>query len=154
MKLREIMTSPVLSSTPREPASDAFARMRDAGVRHAVVLSDGAVVGVVSDRDLGGPLGGAVRKGKSVGDLMQREPVVAPPELGVARAALLVRKHRIGCVPVVEEGELVGIVTRSDLLAALAKKRRRDRQREGRPRDTADVPRPPRVVSPNRDKWP
>lgn len=154
MKLREIMTTPVLTLTPTEPASDAFALMRDAGVRHAVVLSAGAVVGVVSERDFGGPSGGAVRRGKTVADLMQPDPVLGPPELTVGRAALLVRKHRIGCVPVVEDGQLVGIVTRSDLLTALARRRRREREALPRERETVEIPRPPRVVSPNRDKWP
>lgn len=154
MKLRAIMTTPVLTLTPSEPASDAFALLRDAGVRHAVVVSGGRVAGVVSDRDFGGPAGGAVRKGKTVADLMQIDPVVAPPELTALRAALLVRKHRIGCIPVVEEGQLVGIVTRSDLLVALAQRRKRERETGRRDREPAEVPRPPHLVSPNRDKWP
>jgi acetoin utilization protein AcuB len=152
MKLHEIMTAPVLTVTPGAPASDALARMRDAGVRHAVVVSGGAVVGVVSERDLGGPAGGAFRAKHVVGDLMQRQPVVGSPDLDVGDAAALVRERRIGCIPVADRGKLVGIVTRGDLLGALAHLERRDRAHVTKA--DADLPRPPRLVSPNRDKWP
>lgn len=151
MELLEIMTTPVLTLAPSEPASDAFARMRDAGVRHAIVVTDGSVAGVVSERDLGGPLGGAVRRGKTVADLMQRDAWTARPDLRLEDAVRLMRERRIGCIPVVDDGELVGIVTRSDLLAALAEHRRR---RLAPRREPGDVPRPPRLVSPNRDKRP
>jgi manganese-dependent inorganic pyrophosphatase len=152
MKLREIMTTPVLTLSRAEPASDALARMRDAHVRHGVVVSGPDVVGVVSERDLGGPRGGAVRKGHTVADLMQDEPILGSPEMSITKAALFVREHRIGCLPIVEEGRLVGIVTRSDLLDGLALRRRRERGRITS--ETAEVPHPPLVVSPNRDKWP
>jgi len=158
MKLREIMTAPVLTVRSDEPASDALARMRDAGVRHAVVVSGAAgdaIEGVVSERDLGGPYGGTVRRRRTVSELMQRDVVSASPELRATEAVLLVRRHRVGCIPVVDDDALVGIVTRSDLLDALAGLRRRGRRgvRAGA-RGRADDQRPPMLVSPNRDKWP
>jgi CBS domain-containing protein len=151
MKLREIMTAPVLTVTPIEPASDALARMRDAGIRHAVVVAGGAptVVGIVSERDLGGPRGGGARKHRTIGELMQTELVIGSPELSVAEAVALVRQYRIGCIPILDGAELVGIVTRGDLLAALARRRRDHREARG----PAEPPRPPLDVSPNRDKW-
>jgi acetoin utilization protein AcuB len=152
MKIGEIMTAPVLTVGAGEPASDAIAWMRDANVRHVPVVAGTEVIGVASERDLGGPHGGATRKGHTVGDLMHRDPVLASPDLDVRAAAAMVRERRIGCLPVVEEGRLVGIVTRSDLLEALAHLRRRDRALVRS--KMAEVPRPPLVVSPNRDKWP
>jgi acetoin utilization protein AcuB len=80
---------------------------------------------------------------------MRTDPIVASPDMDVREAASLVRGHRIGCFPVVEDGRVVGIVTRSDLLAALAHVRRRDRDLT-----PVNVARPPLFVSPNRDKWP
>jgi acetoin utilization protein AcuB len=152
MKLREIMSAPVLTLGAGDLASDAAAWMRDVNVRHAPVLEGSEIIGVVSDRDLGGPHGGAARIGRTVGDLMRSGPIVASPDMDVREAASLVREHRIGCLPVVDDGRVVGIVTRSDLLAALAHVRRRHRDL-GR-RAPVDVARPPLVVSPNRDKWP
>lgn len=153
MNLREIMSTPVLTVPSSEPASDALAWMRDARVRHAVVLDGRSVIGVLTERDLGGPYGGAVRKGRTASDLMRPEPFVAAPDLSVREAAALVRRHRIGCIPVVDSGELVGIVTRGDLLTALAGLRRRERDRSAALAG-AEVPRPPHPASPNRDKFP
>jgi acetoin utilization protein AcuB len=145
------MSTPVLTFTRGEPASDAFAQMRDAQIRHGVVLSGTDVVGVLSDRDLGGPRGGLARKGCTVADLMHAEPIVMAPDVDVTKAAIRMRRARIGCVPIVEHEKLVGIVTRGDLLEALAQGRRAKR---AIPLRTPDAPHPPHLVSPNRDKWP
>jgi CBS domain-containing protein len=125
MKLRDIMTTPVLTFGRYELASDALAHMRDAGVRHAVVVTGGEIIGVLSDRDLGGPHGGSLRVGRSVGELMRAEPFVASPDMGVSEAAHTIRAMHIGCLPIVDAGRLIGIVTRGDLLGALASKRKR-----------------------------
>lgn len=153
IKLRDIMTTPVLKLAPTEPASDALARMRDEGVRHAPVVEDSTILGVVSERDLGGPHGGLSRKSRTVRDLMQRDLVLGAPEMSVADAVVLVRERRASCLPIVDAGRLLGIVTRSDLLAALAHLRRTKTQGPVS-RGAADVPHPPLLVSPNRDKWP
>lgn len=152
MKLRDIMSAPVLTLGASEPASDALARMADARVRHGVVLSRRAVIGVVSERDLGGPSGGLARRRRTVGELMVADPVVAAPDMTIVEAALLLRERAIGCLPVVEKGVLVGIVTRGDVLAALATRRRRTRTTPRR--EHTDPPRPPFVVTPSREKRP
>ena len=151
VRLRDIMTTPVLKLAPSEPASDALALMRDEHVRHAPVVEEGAILGIVSERDLGGPHGGIARKGRTVRDLMRVNPILGAPDMCVTDAVVLVRERHIGCLPIVDAGRLLGIVTRSDLLAALANLRR---SRTRSARGAADVPRPPIVVSPNRDKWP
>jgi acetoin utilization protein AcuB len=149
IRLRNVMTSPVLTLATGQPASDALAVMREAGVRHAVVLLGAEIVGVISERDLGGRYGGLARRNRTVEELMHAEPIVAPPEMSVGDAVHLVREQRIGCLPVVEEGCLVGIVTRSDLLRVLDP----DACDEDVPREDIDE-RPELLLSPNRDKWP
>jgi acetoin utilization protein AcuB len=116
MLLRDLMTAPVLTVAPGQPASDALAAMRDENVRHAVVVLGSTVVGVVSDGDLGGPQGGLTRVHHSVGDLMHEAPIVGAPSMPASEAVHLVREHHIGCLPILDQGKLVGIVTRSDLL--------------------------------------
>lgn len=153
LKLGDIMTTPVLKLAPTEPASDALALMRDEGVRHAPVVEGNLILGIVSERDLGGPHGGLARKNRTVRDLMKTDPALGAPEMSVTDAVVLVRERHIGCLPIVDAGRLLGIVTRSDLLAALADIRR-TRSRASVARGGADIPRPPLVVSPNRDKWP
>ena len=119
MKVRDLMHSPVTTAEACLPAEAAFVRMNQAGIRHLVVLDEGDVVGVVSDRDLGGERGRALRVGQAVGELMHGEPVFAHPDLEVRDAAALLSGCRIGCLPVVEGGALIGIVTRTDLLDLL-----------------------------------
>ena len=60
------------------------------------------------------------RLGQAVGELVRGAPVVAHPDLEVRDAAALLHGCRIGCLPIVERGELIGIVTRSDLLSLLS----------------------------------
>jgi acetoin utilization protein AcuB len=153
MDVRSIMTSDVLTLSPRQPASDALASMRDAGVRHAVVRSMGSVVGLVSDRDLGGAHAGAFRRLHVVEDLMRRTVTHVDPNTTIQAAAVIMREEHIGCLPVLLAGELVGIVTRGDVLTALATGRKSRGPRAGANED-GTPPRAPRFVSPNRDKWP
>ena len=54
MQLGEIMTPRVVTIAPDAPASAAWTRMRRRGIRHLVVMDNGQLVGVVSERDLGG----------------------------------------------------------------------------------------------------
>lgn len=153
MLLRDLMTSPVLKVTPGQTASDALALMRDENVRHAVVVLGSAIVGVVSERDLGGPQGGRTRLHHQVADLMHADPIVAPPTMKVEEAVHLVRERHIGCLPVVEERRLVGIVTRSDLLRTVDPLASAEDTPSPKP-PVEDEERPPLAVGPARDRWP
>jgi acetoin utilization protein AcuB len=121
MRIRDIMSAPVETVGVEASAAAAFERMRAERIRHLVVVEGAAIAGVISERDLGGPHGKVLREGATVGELMTRTPVTVDAELHVKNAANLMRGHSIGCLPVVEEGKLVGIVTVSDLLEAIGK---------------------------------
>jgi len=112
----EIMTTDVRVASPGEGAEVAFQRMRNQRIRHLVVVDGHRLVGVLSERDLGGARGGVLRAGKTVRDLMSRHTVSAAPVTTVRQAANLMRARTIGCLPVMESGRLVGIVTLTDLL--------------------------------------
>jgi acetoin utilization protein AcuB len=85
-----------------------------------VVKRGSEIIGIISERDLGGPNGSTVCEGHTVGDLMVRDIVTASPEMTVKLAANLLKGYGIGCLPIINNGELVGIVTISDLLDLLA----------------------------------
>lgn len=120
MKVREILDSKPLVAEPEEWAASAWERMQLAGADHVVVLHDGQLAGILSLSDLRGPSGGARRRmGRRVADLMRRDVVRATSAMDVRTASRLMRRHRIGCLPVVERGRLVGIVTASRLLSLL-----------------------------------
>jgi acetoin utilization protein AcuB len=99
-----------------EPAEVAFQRMTLHRIHHLVVLEGRRVVGVLSERDLGGNRGGPLRTGRTVADLMARNVATASPATTVRQAANLLRGRHVGSLPVLEDGRLVGIVTVSDLL--------------------------------------
>jgi CBS domain-containing protein len=121
MRLREIMTTPVVSVSPDEPARSAWARMELKGIRHMVVTEGRLLLGVLSDRDLGGIKGGALRKGRTVRDLMTLQVTTATPGTTLRQAANLMRGQLIGCLPVVDGDRLVGIVTATDVLNELGR---------------------------------
>ncbi len=157
MRVGDLMSRSVLRLSVSEPASDALALMREEGIRHAVVLLGDRLVGIISDRDLGGPHGGPIRVRHTVGDLMHADPlVVASRRMSLERAVALVLENRIGCLPIVERGRVLGIVTRSDLLRASAPRARvRARPASARRRAATTIDaRPSRVASPTRDKMP
>lgn len=121
MRLMEIMTTDVKTATPNEDAERAFQRMRNQRIHHLVVMDGRRVLGVVSERDLGGAKGKAVRDGRLVSELMTEQAVTASPTTTVRQAANLLRARTIGCLPVLEGGKLAGIVTLTDLLELLGR---------------------------------
>ncbi len=125
MRLGEIMASSVKSVAPTDTAEDAFSLMRLHRIHHLVVLEGKAVVGVISDRDLGGARGASLRRNRTVGELMTRDVATATPQTTERQAANLLRGHSIGCLPVLDGGKLVGIVTITDLLEILGEVVRR-----------------------------
>ena len=121
MRVADIMSSEVEKVFPLAPAGRAWERMRQRRIRHLVVVEEGQVVGILSDRDLGGPRGAALREGRTVGELMTPQVVTARRDTTVKQAANLLRGRAVGCLPVVEDGKLKGIVTVSDLLELLGR---------------------------------
>jgi CBS domain-containing protein len=119
MQLREIMRTRLVTIGPNESAREAWIRMRRHRIRHLVVLDATRLVGVVSERDLGGRAGADVRQNRSVKDLMTPHVVSAEPETPVGQAADIMRKQLIGCLPVLEADQLVGLVTATDVFEAL-----------------------------------
>jgi len=119
MQLGEIMTPRVVTVASDESASAAWTRMRRRGIRHLVVMDDHQLVGVVSERDLGGRAGTSKRRGRLVRSMMTRNVVSVGSEMSVDEAADLMRERLIGSLPVMEEGRLVGIATATDVFDAL-----------------------------------
>ena len=116
MRLDEIMTTDVRAVSPELPAEEAFELMRRERVRHLAVVERGQLVGVLSERDLGGRRGSTARANRLVVELMNDHAITATPRTTVREAANLLRGHIIGCLPVMDGRKVVGIVTTTDLL--------------------------------------
>ncbi|MGZ3438387.1 MAG: CBS domain-containing protein [Polyangia bacterium] len=113
--MSEIMSSPVTTIDASATGDAAWNEMRIQNTHHLVVKQGRDIVGIVSSRDLTG------RRDRLVAELMSRDVVTADPETTVHKAANLLRGRYIGCLPIVESGKLVGIVSISDLLELLGR---------------------------------
>ncbi len=142
MRVHELMSAPVISVRPDDTASAAWNRMQAHSVRHLVVFDDEhALAGVVSAGDLGGRFGSTLRDARVVSDVMSRHVVQVAPAATVREAANLMRGNLVECLPVVEAGKVVGIVTSLDLLVLLG---------HGAEKPVAVAPRPGRQDKPKR----
>jgi acetoin utilization protein AcuB len=121
MRLNDILSRPLLTIEASSAAETAWTTMRAKGVHHLGVTSEGKLVGVLSERDLGGRRGPGVRVDKTAGDLMTAPVVTAGPTTTIREAANLLRGRVIGCLPVVRRGKPIGIVTVSDLLELIGR---------------------------------
>ena len=124
--VRDSMTREVVALSPQTTAAEALALCRERRIRHLPVLEGGQLVGIVSDRDLrsaapalGDPERASALERIRLSDVMTRDVITAHPDDPVEEAANRMRERRIGCLPVVEDGELVGILTSSDVMEAL-----------------------------------
>jgi signal-transduction protein with cAMP-binding, CBS, and nucleotidyltransferase domain len=111
----------VYSISPDERALDAVALMARMGVAAVVVISGGQPAGIVSAKDFGQRV---VLEGKSlertkVGDIMTSPVITVSPTTTVSEAMAVMTRNRIRHLPVMEEGQLAGIVAMGDLARAI-----------------------------------
>lgn len=135
LRVRDVMSSEVHTVMRNDALAIADALMKQARVRHLPVLDeDGKVCAVVSQRDLfRGALLRALGFGSRAEDLMLKQVPVkeamstdiqtTTPDTPVADAARLMIERKIGCLPVIENGKLVGIVTETDFVRLVAEGR-------------------------------
>lgn len=147
--VREVMTTDVLTFSTDTPVQEAMRALVDRDVDGAPVVDDhGRVLGVVSTDDLivqetrlhyptvislfGAylELPSSVRRfeddlhkavGATVGEVMAREPVTIGEDHTLEDAATAMHEHRVGRLPVVRSGRLVGILARGDILRAIVR---------------------------------
>jgi CBS domain-containing protein len=115
LRIGDVMSTAVETVKAGESAERAYNRMREQEVHHLVVV-DGGVVGIISERDLGGRGGASLRRDRAVDDLMTSPVVTTKPDSTLREAAKLLRGRTIGCLPVLDGHKLVGILTLSDVL--------------------------------------
>jgi CBS domain-containing protein len=132
MLVADVMRTDMVTIRPDATVQEAIELARTRGIRHLPVLEDGALVGIVSDRDLKRTLvpEAAVRRLPGVGDLparltvadiMSRPVITIAMAFAVEDAARVMVAERISALPVTDGARLVGMVTETDLLALLVR---------------------------------
>jgi CBS domain-containing protein len=126
--VRDLMTGPPITVGPTDPLRDVIQLMETKAIRHvAVVEGPGRLLGLISHRDVlrsqEGSLSGSPSNEQAHMNrwiearwVMTKEVRTVYPETPALEAALTLRSHGYGCVPVVEEGRLVGMLTDSDFV--------------------------------------
>jgi CBS domain-containing protein len=132
-RVRDLMKREVTTLQRNEKLTAADDIMRLGRIRHLPVLDeDGQLAGIVSQRDL---FRGALARALGYGEYAQRklldgllvkevmtsEVITADPNMPLPEAARVLVQRKIGCLPVVEDGRLVGILTESDFVGMVAK---------------------------------
>ena len=113
----DVMTTDVLTVAPGDSIAEACRRMLDRGVGSAVVVEGDKAVGILTERDLVRvSSAGADSTSATVAEWMTRDPDTVPPTEEVDIAFTSLRQHGYRHFPVVEEGQLVGIVSMRDVL--------------------------------------
>ncbi len=125
LRVRDSMTREIVTLEPGASAAEAWSLCQERGIRHIPIVEDGRLVGLVSDRDLRDVRGGREDRETDsprwvrVGEIMTRQVVTIHPLDTIEHAAREIYDRKIGGLPVVADGELVGIITSSDMMRTL-----------------------------------
>jgi acetoin utilization protein AcuB len=136
MKVSALMSRKLITVTPDDPVERVVKLLRFRGVRHLLVVQEGALVGILSDRDIKRTLDAGRGRNKKVlnigglffllepvhvHEIMSRNVISINPEATARKAAEIMVAQRVGALPVIDKGKLVGILTETDLLRYLAR---------------------------------
>ena len=116
MLVRERMSAPVVTVSRDTDYQQALQLMQEKRLRRLPVVDrERRLVGIVAERDLLLAATRYPRAGVDVGEFMATDIGSATPGMDIGAAARLMLEHRVGGLPVLEGGALVGIITESDI---------------------------------------
>lgn len=133
MAVKQIMSSPVVTVELDDPILLVQKIFANATMHHVLVVENGALLGVISDRDLlqalSHKLGTAAEKQEDIATLnkrahqiMSRNPIVLGPEDSLFTAIDVFENNQISCIPIVDEENIpVGIISWRDIFKAIRK---------------------------------
>lgn len=128
--LAQVMKAPVITAKPQDTAVDLGHLARRHQIRHFPVVEGDKLVGIVTDRTIREATTSprifqllldllATVDRVRVEEIINPNVITGPPDMPLPEAAKLMLERKIGCLPVVKDGKLIGIVTTADVLGAL-----------------------------------
>lgn len=119
MLVKDLMVSNPITITATSSIRKAIEVMKGNSIRHLPVVTKGnRLKGFITLADLKQGLMPSMLTDVSLSDLMIKEPLTVHPEDDIEIAAQLIYEYKIGGMPVVKDGKVVGIITESDILRA------------------------------------
>ncbi len=129
MVVRDWMTKQPLTAEPTTSIKAAWKKIQEQRIRHLPVVDGGKLVGIVTDRDLRRVLPSPATSLEihelnylldkiTVSEVMTKDVITTAPFTAIPEAARTLLRNRIGALPVVESGMLVGILSLTDVLEA------------------------------------
>jgi len=129
MRVESMMQTQLITATPEMSLAEGQRLMRDHNIRHVPVVSGKRLVGMITDRDIqeAAPSPATTLTRGEIAYRMETTPIKTcmtkdlvwiGPDIEMAAATRLLLQRKIGCLPVVDNGTLVGIVTEMDCLRA------------------------------------
>lgn len=127
LRVVDIMSTDLVTLELDETLQLAEMAMKHGRIRHLPVVKNGALVGLVTHRDLLEAQVSSLAEATTeeladlklsiqVREIMATDIRTVAPQTPVIEAASLLKSHKFGCLPVVEDGKLVGIVTEADFI--------------------------------------
>jgi acetoin utilization protein AcuB len=143
MRVEDLMSRTVISAPTATPVVEARALMLRERIRHLLVVSEGRLEGIVTDRDIRLNLPSPATSLSvwelnhllarlTVADVMTKSVIVIDPARDAREAARIMIDHKIGALPVLDGARLVGIITETDLLRAFVGARAPAEEKAGR----------------------
>jgi CBS domain-containing membrane protein len=123
----DVMSVKLVALSPTDTMKTARELMHRERIRHLPVVSEGRLVGLLTQRDLLKATvshlvemdleeRNQIETGVPVLEIMEKHVFTIPPSMPLSRAGEIMLSHKFGCLPVVERGELKGILTESDFV--------------------------------------
>ena len=129
MRVSDLISGPPITISPETPVLEARRVMQTRAIRHLLVVEDGRLVGIVTDRDIRLNMPSPATTLSvwevnyllarlTVQEVMTKSVIVVEPDRPAEDAAILLLNEKIGALPVVDGERLIGIVTETDFLRA------------------------------------
>jgi len=123
LRAYDVMTRAVASATPQTPVSQVASMMRDLNIGDVLVLEDGKLKGIVTDRDLTvNVLTNGANTNAPVERYMSTDVVTGTPDMSLEQVAKVMGEHQVRRLPIVQDDTVVGIVSLGDVAVHTSKR--------------------------------